>query len=107
MNPFDSSRTEASKLRDELESNKGVSLEQCGYQLVEAACKALDVTLRKVKASFSLLKGADATINVAKKWALVRNDVADDAKAFLVAHELGHLRLHPTAPGTVEVRQDA
>ena len=106
MNPFESARIEAVKLRAELESN-GVSLEQSGYQLLEAACKALDVTLRKVKSSFSLLKGADATINVVRKWALVRTDIPDDVKAFLVAHELGHLRLHPASPGTLEVTQDA
>lgn len=106
MNPFESARIEATKLRDELEAT-GVDLHQSGYQLVEAACKALDVTLKKVKPSIALLKGADATINVTRKWALVRNDVADEVKAFLIAHELGHLRLHPTTTGTVEVTQSS
>ncbi|HDR9202739.1 TPA: UvrD-helicase domain-containing protein [Burkholderia vietnamiensis] len=106
MNPFELSRIEATKLRDELKV-KGIDLHQSGYQLVEATCKALDVTLKKVKPSISLLKGADATINVARKWALVRNDVSDEVKAFLIAHELGHLRLHPTTTGTVEVTQSA
>ncbi len=106
MNPFESARIEAVKLRAELEA-KGVSLEQSGMALVAAACKALDVALREVKAGFSLLKGADATIKIERKWMLVRKDVPDEVKAFLVAHELGHLRLHPTTSGTVEVNQDA
>jgi len=37
----------------------------------------------------------------------VRNDVDDGIQAFLVAHELGHLRLHPKTVGTVEVVQSA
>lgn len=106
MNPFESARIEATKLRDELEG-KGVDLNQGGYALVESACKALDVALRKVKNTLPLLKGSDATINVAKKWTFVRNDVSDEVKAFLVAHELGHLRLHPLTQGTVEVSQEA
>lgn len=106
MNPFESARIEAIRLRAEL-AEKGVDLAQAGYPLVEAACKALDVTLKKVKSTLPLLKGSDATINVGKKWTLVRNDVSDDFKAFLVAHELGHLRLHPLTPGTVEVKQEA
>ena len=85
----------------------GLDLNQDGYALVENACKALDVALRKVKSTLPLLKGSDATINVAKKWAFVRNDVSDQIKAFLVAHELGHLRLHPLTQGTVEVSQEA
>ena len=105
MNPFESARTEALRLRTELEV-KGVNLEQCGYALVVATCKALDVSLKEVKASFHMLKGADATIIIGRKWVLVRNDLPDEVKAFLVAHELGHLRQHPTTPGTVEVRQE-
>jgi superfamily I DNA/RNA helicase len=106
MNPFESARREAAKLRAELASS-GVNLNQGAYLLVESACKALDVTLRKVKSTVPLLKGSDATINIAKKWTFVRNDVPDEVKAFLVAHELGHLRLHPHTHGTVEVTQEA
>jgi superfamily I DNA/RNA helicase len=85
----------------------GVSLEQDGFAVVTAACKLLNVALRTVKPAFPLLKGADATINVERKWMLVRVDVPDEVKAFLVAHELGHLRLHPKTPGTVEVDEGA
>ena len=106
MNPFESARIEAARLRIEIEA-KGVDLDQRGYALAAAACTALDVALRQVKANFPLLKGADATIKVERKWMLVRSDVPDEVKAFLVAHELGHLRLHPTTSGTVEVNQDA
>jgi superfamily I DNA/RNA helicase len=86
---------------------KGVLLAQGGLSLVEAACAALKVKLKQVNPALPLLQGADATINVARKWALVRNDVDDEMKAFLVAHELGHLRLHPATIGTVEVSQAA
>lgn len=106
MNPFESARIEAENLRKELEL-KGVSLALYGLDLLVATCKALDVSLKHVKPDFHLLKGADATIEVKRKWILVRNDVSDEIKAFLIAHELGHLRLHPLVSGTVEVNQDA
>lgn len=106
MNPFEAARLEASKLRQELES-KGIDLNQGGFALVTAACKALDIALKQVKPETALLKSADATILVERKWTLVRKDVSDEIKAFLVAHEIGHLRLHPTTPGSVEVSQSA
>lgn len=106
MNPYEAARLEASKLRSELDI-QGIDLNVGGYALVTAACKWLGVALRQVKPQFALLKSADATILVARKFTLVRNDVSDDLKAFLVAHELGHLRLHPTTPGSIEVSQAA
>lgn len=106
MNPFEAARLEAAKLRQELEG-KGIDLNQGGFALVTAACKALDMALRQVKPEMALLKSADATILVERKWTLVRKDVCDEMKAFLVAHEIGHLRLHPTTAGSVEVSQSA
>ncbi|MES9841940.1 MAG: UvrD-helicase domain-containing protein [Candidatus Thiodiazotropha endolucinida] len=106
MNPFESARIEAMKLRAEIDA-KCEALKHNGLAFVTAACKDQDVALREVKVGFPLLKGADATIIVERKWVLVRNDVPDEIKAFLIAHELGHLRLHPTTPGTVEVNKDA
>jgi len=105
VNPFESARNAARSLREQLEKT-GADLEQNGLTLVASACNFLDVALRSVNAKFSLLNGADATINVERKWALVRNDVTDDVKAFLIAHELGHLQLHPTTQGTVAVSID-
>lgn len=104
MNPYEAARLEAAELRSEL-NIQGIDLKVGGYALVTAACKWLGVALRQVKPEFALLKSADATILVARKFTLVRNDVSDDLKAFLVAHELGHLRLHPTTPGSIEVSQ--
>lgn len=66
MNPFETARAEAIRLRTELEGN-GVNLEQRGYSLLVATCKALDVSFREVKANFHLLKGADATIIIGRK----------------------------------------
>lgn len=106
MNPYEAARLDAAKLRGELES-QGIDLSVGGYALVASACKSLGVALRQVKPEMALLKSADATILVARKFTLVRNDVPDDLKAFLVAHELGHLRLHPTTPGSIEVRKSA
>lgn len=106
MNPFDTARTEASLLRGVLGA-AGISLDQAAYKLVVAACRQLDVKLKNVKPTFPLLKGADATINVARLWLYVRDDVPDEVKAFLIAHELGHLRLHPRHVGVVEVTQEA
>ena len=106
MNPFDSARSEAAALRTELKA-AGVDLTQTGYALVEAACRLLDVRLKKVKSNFALLKSADATINVQRRWLFVREDFSAEMRAFLVAHELGHLQLHPARGGTVEVTQDA
>ena len=106
MNPFEAARLEAAELRKELES-KGVDLNQGGFDLVTAACKVLGIVLRQVKPEMALLKSADATILVERKWTLVRKDVPDDIKAFLVAHEIGHFRLHPLTKGSVEVNQSA
>lgn len=106
MNPFDSARSEAASLRAELTA-AAVDLAQRGYLLAQAACERADVKLKNVKPTFALLKSADATINVQRRWLYVRADVSEDFKAFLVAHELGHLRLHPAHSGTVEVTQDA
>lgn len=105
MNPFDTARTEASLLRGVLGA-AGISLDQAAYKIVVAACRHLDVKLKNVKPTFPLLKGADATINVARLWLYVRDDVPDEVKAFLIAHELGHLRLHPRHVGVVEVTQE-
>ena len=106
MNPFESARLGASKFLNEL-GVRGVDLSLAGYELVKAACAEFDINLRSVKPGVQLLKSADATINVLKKWIMVRNDVPDEIKAFLVAHELGHWRLHPQTPGIVEVSQGA
>lgn len=106
MNPYEAARVEAAALRKELES-QGFDLNIEGFALVTAACKWLGVALRQVKPQFPLLKSADATILVARKFTLVRSDVPDELKAFLVAHELGHLRLHPATPGSIEVSESA
>lgn len=106
MNPFEAARLEAHKLREELGSNK-TDLNIGGFALVKAACKSLDVVLKNVKPNFSLLKSADATILIQRRWILVRSDVPDEIKTFLVAHEIGHLRLHPTTTGSIEVSQSA
>ena len=106
MNPFEAARLEAAELRKELAS-KGVDLNQGGFALVTAACQSLGIALRQVKPKTALLKSADATILVERKWTLVRKDVPEDIKAFLVAHEIGHFRLHPTTNGSVEVSQSA
>lgn len=106
MNPFESARHGALLLRRDLETKGAGLLPQNGLALVKAACKDLNVALRVVKANFHLLKGADATINIKSKWICVRNDVPDEIKAFLVAHELGHLLLHPATSSTLSVSQD-
>jgi superfamily I DNA/RNA helicase len=102
VNPYEAARLEAGRVREELAS-KGVDLNVEGFALVVAACKELGVGLRQVSPGFPLLKSADATILVARKFTFVRNDLPDEVKAFLVAHELGHLRLHPATLGTIEV----
>lgn len=106
MNPYEVARKEAALLRSELES-QGLDLNVGGFALVTAACKWLGVALRQVKPEFHLLNAADATILVARKLTLVRSNASDELKAFLVAHELGHLRLHPTTPGSIEVSESA
>lgn len=106
MNPFDAARIDALELRGELRA-VGIILDQPAYDVVVATCRHLDVKLKKVKATFPLLKGADATINVARLWLYVRDDAPDEVKAFLIAHELGHLRLHPLREGVVEVTAEA
>lgn len=106
MNPYEAARVEAAALRAELEA-QGVDLNVSGFALVSAACKRLNVALRVVKPEFHLLQATDATILVGRKLTLVRSDKSDEMKAFLVAHELGHLRLHPTSEGWTDVSEAA
>jgi superfamily I DNA/RNA helicase len=106
MNPFESARSEAGKLRADLVA-AGLDIDKSGYATVKAACGHLDIRLKEVRADFPLLKGADATVNVARGWLYIRDDFADEVKAFLAAHEIGHVRLHPSRLETVEVNQDA
>ena len=64
MNPFDSARIAANELR------AGLRPDLRGYELATMACQQLDVALRRVNPAFPLLNGADATINVRRRWAL-------------------------------------
>lgn len=106
MNPYEAARLEATRLRREL-ADQGVDLRVGGFALVSATCKRLGIALKVVKPDFHFLRATDATILVSRKLTLVRNDKPDELKAFLVAHELGHLRLHPTSKESPGVTEDA
>lgn len=93
MNPFEVARRTARDVRRVL-ATKGIDLEAGADRLIEAAIKKWDVAVRKVPPKSPLLAGADATINVRRRWIIVRNDIDDAMRCFLVAHEFGHLFLH-------------
>lgn len=102
MNPFESARTRARDARALL-TEFGVGPYSKGADLVQLAAKKWNLAIRKVPHGNPLLRGADATINVKRRWIVVRKDVSDETFAFLVAHELGHFFLHHVGHATYSV----
>jgi Zn-dependent peptidase ImmA (M78 family) len=68
--------------------------------LVESAAAedAEDFVVELVNPQDTLLGGADAVLMRNLRQVLVRNDVGSAERAFLIAHELGHWKLHPEDP---------
>lgn len=89
MTAFDLARLAARRLRDE-----HVAFDADGQSAVAAAVAALGFRIEQVPPGDALIGTSDAKL--LREWSriYVRKDISDEVAAALVAHELGHLRLH-------------
>ena len=97
MNPFEAARLKAIEARLVL-SKLGLLDSTKGYELIAHACKKWDFGIFELPPGNPLLNGADAVIRIHQKRIVVRSDLDDSVKAFLIAHELGHffcIRVEP------------
>ena len=95
MTPFRRARVAAKQLRDEVLKETAA----CGVPsatLIDAIAReeAEDFSIDPVSPQDKMLGGADALLVRTLRQIVVRNDVSLAERAFLVAHEFGHWRLH-------------
>lgn len=96
MTPFHRAREVAKLLRKELFQDEAASAIRSDAIIAAAADEdAEDFTIEAVHPKESMLGGADALLVRKLRQVLVRNDVPSGERAFLVAHEFGHWKLHP------------
>lgn len=62
--------------------------------ILRAALDAADLRCRPLPAHDALLSGAQAVLDAEAQTVWVRNDLADDARRLVIAHELAHHYLH-------------
>lgn len=93
MTPFQHAREAAVQFRRLLLGNNSDTHYAFG-QLLDLALDHYDIDLVDVLATDPALHEADAIYNQALGQILVRNDVSEGERAFLVAHELGHADIH-------------
>lgn len=99
MTPFQRARLAAKQLREQLFTTAaGSGLRSKALVDGAAAEDAEDFVVELVNPKDMLLGGADAVLLRNLRQVLVRNDVGSAERAFLVAHELGHWKLHPEDP---------
>lgn len=93
MTSFQYARESAIQLRNQLLGENGDTI--CSYEhLLELALEHHDIDLVDVLSADPALHEADAIYNQDLGQILIRNDVNAGERAFLVAHELGHVDLH-------------
>ena len=96
MTPFHRAREAAKQLRKELFQDAAASAIRSDAIIAAAADEgAEDFTIEFVHPKDTMLGGADALLVRKLRQVLVRNDVPSGERAFLVAHEFGHWKLHP------------
>ena len=96
MTPFHRARETAKQLRKELFQDAEASAIRSDAIIAAAADEdAEDFTIEAVHPKDAMLGGADALLVRKLRQVLVRNDVPSGERAFLVAHEFGHWKLHP------------
>ncbi len=96
MTPFHRAREGAKLLRKELFQDAESSAIRSDVIIAAAAGEdAEDFTIEAVHPKETMLGGADALLVRKLRQVLVRNDVPSGERAFLVAHEFGHWKLHP------------
>jgi superfamily I DNA/RNA helicase len=96
LTPFFRARQAAFDLRKKLFSKKWAEAIS-SYELLDAAESedGEDLLIDSVSPKDLSLGGADALLQRDLRQILVRNDVPLEERAFLIAHEIGHWKLHP------------
>jgi superfamily I DNA/RNA helicase len=104
MNPFDRARIQAINARAKLIAACGEQY-TTSQQLIDVAEATLGIAIEWVSPDDYALGGADALLQRSMRTILIRDDVRQEAKAYLLAHELGHWYLDSPqpAPGTSTV----
>lgn len=96
MTPFHRAREAARALRqDHLGSQATTAIASTTLIAAIAHEDAEDFEISPAEPSDATLGGADALLIRKLRQIVVRNDVSNDQRAFLVAHEFGHWKLHP------------
>lgn len=96
MTPFHRAREAARSLRqDYLGSQATTAIASTTLIAAIAHEDAEDFEISPAEPSDVTLGGADALLIRKLRQIVVRNDVSNDQRAFLVAHEFGHWKLHP------------
>ncbi len=95
MTPFHRAREEAKRLRQDL-FGEAAETGLASKAIIDAAASedAEDFQISDANPSDKALGGADAVLEVKFRHIVVRNDVSTSERAFLVAHEFGHWKLH-------------
>lgn len=94
MNPFLRAREEALKLREELlgaQKDSPVS----SRVLLSKIEDQLNLGVQEVPRTSGVLKGGKATLRRKEGWIYCRDNEPWAEKAYLIGHELGHVRLDP------------
>ncbi len=95
MTPFHRARKEARRLRQDL-FGEAAETSIASKAIIDAAASedAEDFQISDANPLDKALGGADAVLEVKFRQIVVRNDVSTGERAFLVAHEFGHWKLH-------------
>lgn len=98
MTPFRRARAEARRFRQDL-FGEAAETGIASKAVIDAAASedAEDFQISDANPSDKALGGADAVLEVKFRQIVVRNDVSTGERAFLVAHEFGHWKLHHAA----------
>lgn len=97
MNPFDRARIQAINARAKLIAACGNQY-PTSQQLLDVAEATLGIAIEWVPPDYYALGGADALLQRSMQTVLIRDDVRPEAKAYLLAHELGHWYLDSPQP---------
>lgn len=95
MTPFHRARQEARRLRQTL-FGEAAATAIASKAIIDAVASedAEDFQISDANPSDKTLGGADAVLEVKFRLIVVRNDISTGERAFLVAHEFGHWKLH-------------
>ena len=95
MDGFEAVRIAARALREEMSSECDASA--TSTEIVNAAARRLDVEMCPLAPDDPLLKGARAAFDDQARMVCFANEGSDAHRAALIAHELGHVRMHASS----------